>query len=56
MSASEGQRKGILAPPNQTCAGQRAATFVEGILAPRGSEKGAIEVPPEIGDVPSSHE
>ena len=42
-----------IAPP---CAGRRAATFVEGILAPGGCEKGTIEVPLEIADVPSSHE
>ena len=43
----------LRSPP---CAGRRAATFVEGILAPGGCEKGIIEVPLEIADVPSSHE
>lgn len=58
MSASEEHRSGTVArlPPNRTCSGRRAATFVEGILAPRDPENGTIEVPPEIGDAPSSHE
>ena len=57
-SASMGNRAALLhdCPPIAPLCRSEGTTFVKGILAPRGCEKGTIEVPPEIGDVPSSHE